>query len=180
MSRTAAATAAKATVATATWVTPLGRLVVGATERGLALVDFADDEAPETLVADLADALGVRPVRDPARTASVRRAIDDYLAGRSRAFDLPLDWTLAPEGFGRRVLRATARIPYGRVATYGEIAGRAGAPRGARAAGNALNRNPFLLVVPCHRVVPAGGGVGGYGGQEWRKEFLLRLEGHPV
>ena len=168
------------TLATATWDTALGRLVVGATERGLALVDFADDEAPEPFVAELADALGLREVRDPARTTPVRRAIDAYLAGDLRGFDLPLDWLLAPEGFGRRVLRATARIPYGRVATYGEVAGRAGAPRGARAAGNALNRNPLLLVVPCHRVVPAGGGVGGYGGQEWRKAFLLRLEGHPV
>ncbi|MFM8998981.1 MAG: methylated-DNA--[protein]-cysteine S-methyltransferase [Actinomycetota bacterium] len=169
-----------ATVATATWDTPLGRLVVGVTERGLAAVDLADDEAPEGIVADLADALGVRPVRDAARTTPARRAIDAYLAGRTRAFDLELDWSLAPEGFGRRVLRATTRIPYGRVATYGEIAGRAGAPRGARAAGNALNRNPFLLVVPCHRVVPAAGGIGGYGGKEWRKAFLLRLEGHPV
>jgi O6-methylguanine-DNA--protein-cysteine methyltransferase len=99
----------RATLATATWDTHLGRLVVGATERGLALVDFADDGAPETLVADLADALGVRPVRDAARTTPVRRAIDAYLAGRARGIDVPLDWTLAPEGFGRRVLKATAR-----------------------------------------------------------------------
>ena len=76
------------------------------------------------------------------------------------------------------MLRATASIPYGEVMTYGEVAEHAGSPRGARAAGNALNKNPVPIVVPCHRVVPAGGkGIGGYGGHEERKAHLLRLEG---
>jgi methylated-DNA-[protein]-cysteine S-methyltransferase len=75
------------------------------------------------------------------------------------------------------VLEATARIPFGAVSTYGTIAKVAGSPRAARAAGNALHDNPVPIVVPCHRVVPTGGGIGKYGGQEWRKEFLLRLEG---
>ena len=77
----------------------------------------------------------------------------------------------------RRVLEATAAIPFGSVSTYGDVAKRAGSPRAARAAGNALHDNPIPIVVPCHRVVPSGGGVGKYGGQEWRKEFLLDLEG---
>jgi methylated-DNA-[protein]-cysteine S-methyltransferase len=74
------------------------------------------------------------------------------------------------------VLEATARIPFGSVSTYGDVALRAG-PRAARAAGNALHDNPVPIVVPCHRVVPVGGGIGKYGGDEWRKEYLLRLEG---
>jgi methylated-DNA-[protein]-cysteine S-methyltransferase len=75
------------------------------------------------------------------------------------------------------VLETTAAIPFGSVSTYGDVAKRAGSPRAARAAGNALHDNPIPIVVPCHRVVPSGGGVGKYGGQEWRKEYLLRLEG---
>jgi O-6-methylguanine DNA methyltransferase len=69
------------------------------------------------------------------------------------------------------------RIPFGAVSTYGTVAKIAGSPRAARAAGNALHDNPVPIVVPCHRVVPSSGGIGKYGGQEWRKAFLLRLEG---
>jgi methylated-DNA-[protein]-cysteine S-methyltransferase len=75
------------------------------------------------------------------------------------------------------VLRATARVPFGQVTTYREVAGAAGSPRAARAAGNALGSNPIPIVVPCHRVVHAGGGLGGYTGGIERKEYLLRLEG---
>jgi methylated-DNA-[protein]-cysteine S-methyltransferase len=83
-------------------------------------------------------------------------------------------------GFSRRVLRAAARIPYGRVSTYRQVASRAGSPRASRAAGNALGRNPVPVVVPCHRVVHTGGGLGGYTGGLDRKRFLLRLEGAPA
>jgi methylated-DNA-[protein]-cysteine S-methyltransferase len=89
---------------------------------------------------------------------------------------LKLDWSLS-HGFQRRVLSRTARIPYGRVSTYKTIAAAAGSPRGARAAGNALGANPTPIVVPCHRVLHTGGGLGGYGGGLDRKEFLLKLEG---
>lgn len=165
-------------VALASWGTPLGRLVVGATERGVARIAFADDEPPDLVGEELADAFRARPVRDASLTAPVRRDLDAYLRGNLRRFALPVDWALVPEGFARRVLRATARIPFGDVATYGEVARRAGSPRAARAAGNALNGNPVPIVVPCHRVVPASGGIGGYGGSEWRKALLLGIEGH--
>ena len=69
------------------------------------------------------------------------------------------------------------RIGYGEVATYSEVAARAGSPRAVRAAGNALGANPIPIVVPCHRVLRTGGGLGGYGGGLERKQFLLRLEG---
>jgi methylated-DNA-[protein]-cysteine S-methyltransferase len=88
-----------------------------------------------------------------------------------------VDWSLTPAGFSRRVLEATAAIPYGAVSTYRDVARSAGSPRAARAAGNALHDNPVPIVVPCHRVVPSGGGIGKYGGQEWRKAYLLHLEG---
>ena len=94
----------------------------------------------------------------------------------ARRFDLPVDWSLV-HGFAVGVLRATARVPFGHVATYGEMAASAGSPRAARAAGNALHINPIPIVVPCHRIVPASGGLGGYGGGEDRKRFLLDLEG---
>jgi methylated-DNA-[protein]-cysteine S-methyltransferase len=106
-----------------------------------------------------------------------RRELEEYFESKRSGFDIPVDLTLAV-GFGRKVLRATARIPYGKVSTYREIAGRAGSPRGSRAAGNALGANPIPIVVPCHRVVATGGGLGGYTGGIDRKEFLLRLEGH--
>jgi methylated-DNA-[protein]-cysteine S-methyltransferase len=88
-----------------------------------------------------------------------------------------VDWSLAREGFGRRVLRATARIPYGEALTYRDVAARAGNPAAVRAAGNALGANPVPIVVPCHRVLRTGGGLGGYGGGTERKRFLLELEG---
>ncbi len=103
------------------------------------------------------------------------RELDAYFDRRLRTFTTPVDLPLVG-GFARRVLESTARIPYGAVATYGEIAKRAGSPRAGRAAGNALHRNPVPILIPCHRVVPAGGGLGGYGGCEERKAMLLALE----
>ena len=106
----------------------------------------------------------------------MRRELDEYFEGHRRRFDVPVDLSLT-KGFSRRVLRAAARIPFGTVATYREVATRAGSPRGMRAAGNALGSNPVPIVVPCHRVVYTGGGLGGYTGGLNRKVALLRLEG---
>ena len=156
--------------------TPTGRLLVAATPEGLVRVGFPE-EPVEHALQELADGISPRVLEDPGALDRVRRQLDEYFDGRRRTFACALDWRLAPAGFGRRVLEQTARIPYGAVSTYGEVAGRAGSARAARAAGNALHANPLPIVVPCHRVVPAGGGVGRYGGSEWRKEYLLRLEG---
>lgn len=106
----------------------------------------------------------------------VRRALDAYFAGTRLDFDLAVDLgDLAP--FHRRVLDATARVPAGRVATYTQIAVRAGSPHASRAAGNALHHNPVAIVVPCHRVLRTDGSLGGYGGGLPIKEWLLRHEG---
>ena len=89
---------------------------------------------------------------------------------------MPIDWRLV-RGFAGDVLRATARIPFGGVSSYREIAAAAGSPNAYRAAGNALGSNPVPIVVPCHRVLHAGGGLGGYTGGLERKRYLLQLEG---
>jgi methylated-DNA-[protein]-cysteine S-methyltransferase len=89
---------------------------------------------------------------------------------------MPLDHRLT-RGFTRRVLEATSRIGYGRTATYREVASHAGSARAVRAAGNALGSNTLPIVVPCHRVVRSGGGLGGYTGGVERKLYLLSLEG---
>jgi methylated-DNA-[protein]-cysteine S-methyltransferase len=106
----------------------------------------------------------------------VRRELDEYFDNKRTDFDLAIDWALYSE-FGRRVLQATAAIPYGQTATYGEVAARAGNPKASRAAGRALGANAIPIVVPCHRVVGTGGKLTGYTGGMHRKEALLRLEG---
>jgi methylated-DNA-[protein]-cysteine S-methyltransferase len=110
-----------------------------------------------------------------ARWPELERQLREYYAGERREFDLPLRLLGTP--FQERVWRALLEIAYGHTVTYGEIAGAAGRPRAVRAAGSAVGSNPLTVIVPCHRVVPAGGGVGSYGGGPARKRRLLRLEG---
>jgi methylated-DNA-[protein]-cysteine S-methyltransferase len=160
----------------ATLDTPIGRLLVATTSRGLVRLAFPE-ETEEHVLEELAAALSPRVLESPAMTDVVRRQLERYFEGRVHAFRTRIDWSLISAGFFRRVLEETARIPFGSVSTYGEMAKRAGSPRAARAAGNALHDNPVPIVVPCHRVVPSSGGIGKYGGQEWRKAFLLDLEG---
>jgi methylated-DNA-[protein]-cysteine S-methyltransferase len=153
---------------------PIGPLTVAGTRRGLVLVAFEPPD--DALLQRLADRLSPRVLEAPAHLDEARRELDEYFEGDRTEFDLPIDWSLV-RGFARRVLRATAAIRYGEVSTYTKVAGRAGNPRASRAAGNALGGNPIPVVVPCHRVLRSGGGLGGYGGGIERKEFLLRLEG---
>jgi methylated-DNA-[protein]-cysteine S-methyltransferase len=155
---------------------PVGRLLVATTREGLVRVEFVEG-AIDVVLDELAADLSPRVLESAAMTDSVRRELDAYFEGRLRGFRTRIDWSLVSPGFFRRVLEATARIPFGAVSTYGSIAKIAGSPRAARAAGNALHDNPVPIVVPCHRVVPSSGGIGKYGGEEWRKAYLLRLEG---
>jgi methylated-DNA-[protein]-cysteine S-methyltransferase len=155
---------------------PVGSLLVAVTRNGLVRLEYPGDSL-DHMLEDLADRVSPRLLESAAMTDQVRRQLDAYFEGRLRVFRTRIDWTLVGPGFFRRVLEATARIPFGAVSTYGTIAKVAGSPRAARAAGNALHDNPVPIVVPCHRVVPSSGGIGKYGGDEWRKAFLLRLEG---
>ena len=150
---------------------PIGRLVVARTDRGIARVGFPEEPAALDELADEGELVWDRGALEP-----FLRELRDYFAGSRKRFTVGVDLSRV-RGFARRALAATARVPYGSVATYGEVAARAGSPRGARAAGNALASNPVPILVPCHRIVPAAGGIGGFGGHEERKEFLLRLEG---
>lgn len=154
---------------------PLGKLIVAVTPRGVVRIAY-EGELEEGVLRELAERVSPRVLRAPERTDTARRELEGYFAGSVRRFDLPVDWSLV-HGFAVGVLQATARVPFGHVATYGEMAASAGSPRAARAAGNALHINPIPIVVPCHRIVPASGGIGGYGGGEDRKRFLLDLEG---
>ena len=156
--------------------TPVGRLLVASTREGLVRLAFPEEREDDVLD-ELAATLSPRVLESASMTDAVRRQLDAYFAGRLRGFRAKVDWALTPPGFFRRVLEATARIPFGSVSTYGTVAKVAGSPRAARAAGNALHDNPIPIVVPCHRVVPSAGGIGKYGGQEWRKQYLLQLEG---
>jgi methylated-DNA-[protein]-cysteine S-methyltransferase len=157
--------------------TPLGRLLLGATARGLVRVGLPV-ETEDAVLEELADRISPRVLRAaPEALTRARRQLDEYFAGRRLRFEVPLDWRLAA-GFRREVLRATARIPYGRTRSYAEMAARAGRPRAFRAAGTALATNPLPILVPCHRVLPTGGGIGGYRGGAAAKAQLLALEGN--
>jgi methylated-DNA-[protein]-cysteine S-methyltransferase len=157
---------------------PVGTLVAATTESGLACLSYSDHDGGVDAVLDrLAAKLSPRILEAPARLDAVRRELDEYFEHRRRDFDLPIDFSLASP-FGRRVLQATAAIPFGEVSTYAKVAAEAGNPKASRAAGNALGANPLPIVVPCHRVLHTGGkGIGNYTGGVHRKEALLRLEG---
>ena len=157
---------------------PLGPLFAAVTRRGLVTLSYGEDEF-EVEAQLLARLVSPRILRAPRRVGRVRRQLEEYFEGRRRRFDVPIDWSLV-RGFGRDVLAATAQIPYGHVLSYREVAAVARRPAAARAAGNALSANPIPIVVPCHRVVHSGGGLGGYTGGLERKRFLLELEGVAV
>jgi methylated-DNA-[protein]-cysteine S-methyltransferase len=154
--------------------TPVGTLLIAATERGLCRIAY--DAEPERELDRLADAFGLRVLRSAPPIDPARRQLDEYFEGKRRRFDLAVDLALQAD-FNRRVLRELARVPYGEVVTYGELAARAARPRAARAVGTVMNRNPLPIVLPCHRVIGANGKLVGYGGGLDRKEALLRLEG---
>jgi methylated-DNA-[protein]-cysteine S-methyltransferase len=173
----AAAAAGLLDVAYATTDSPLGTLLLAATPRGLVRLAYVDFEDETEVLEHLAATLSPRVLVAPRKLDEPRRELDQYFAGRRRQFELPLDWQLT-RGFGRRVLEATARIPFGGTATYKQVATEAGNARAYRAAGNALGSNPLPIVVPCHRILQSGGGLGGYTGGLDRKRVLLGVEGY--
>jgi methylated-DNA-[protein]-cysteine S-methyltransferase len=153
---------------------PIGELLVATTQRGLCRIAY--DAESDREVERLAKAFGVRVLRSAKPIDPARRELDEYFDGRRRTFDLPVDVAFLAD-FNRRVLQELARVPYGEVVTYGELAARAERPRAARAVGTVMNRNPLPIVLPCHRVIGASGKLVGYAGGLERKETLLRLEG---
>lgn len=152
-------------------------------ELGAMVLAVADDrvvassfEPEDVVAARLARRLSPRVLRQPHRLDPVRRQLDEFLSGRRSAFDITVDLALATP-FQRSVLQAlAASTPYGTTTSYGALARRIGRPAAARAVGTALRGNPCCVLVPCHRVVAAGGAASGYAGGTAAKEFLLRLE----
>jgi methylated-DNA-[protein]-cysteine S-methyltransferase len=157
---------------------PVGRLLLAATGEGLVCLHYVNhDDDLEQSLEQLAARLSPRVLRAPRRLDTPRRELDEFFAGSRRDFDIPLDYSMVKPGFTRRVLEQTARIPFGETVSYKGIAGRAGNERAFRAAGTALGSNPLPIVVPCHRVLHSGGGLGGYTGGLEIKRKLLAIEG---
>lgn len=151
----------------------LGSILVAATERGVCNVRFGDDA--EALAAALGREFPFAELaQDDARLAPAVDALLAYLDGRAPVFDVELD--VRASQFQRRVWAAIRSIPYGRTQTYGALAAAIGRPRAARAVARACASNPVALAIPCHRVVPADGGAGGYRWGEARKRALLERE----
>jgi len=153
---------------------PIGDLLVAASDRGLATISFDPD--PGERLEQLARIAGPRVLRSPRTVDVARRELDEYFAGRRRAFDLTLDLRELP-AFTISVLDELVRVPYGETTTYGALAQRVGRPRAARAVGTVMNRNRIPIVLPCHRVVGSTGDLTGYAGGLARKAKLLELEG---
>ena len=162
-------------VAIATVGSPIGDLLIAVTERGLVRVAFQGEDR-DNVLEELSRRLSPRILESARASDEVRRELDQYFAGERTRFDVAVDRRLIGD-FARKVLGATARVPFGRTTTYGEVATKIGSPRAARAVGNALGSNPIPIVIPCHRVLRSGGALGGYGGGVDRKQRLLRLEG---
>jgi methylated-DNA-[protein]-cysteine S-methyltransferase len=162
-------------VAYTTIDSPFGPLLIAATPKGLVRVNLPAYDPEETLE-ELAAKVSPRVLEAPARLDEARRELDLYFEGRLTEFELPIDWQLTG-GFRGKVQRAINRIPYGQTRTYTDMARSAGNERAVRAAGTACGSNPIPIVVPCHRVLRSGGGLGGYGGGLPMKETLLKLEG---
>ena len=157
--------------------TPIGTLVVVQGGHGIMRVAFQEEPEDHTL-AEVAAHVGPRIVASDRETAAVRDALEAYFAGEGDPHALPVDLSLVGAPFRRTVLETLHReVGRGEVVTYGALAGQSGRPRAARAVGTACARNPVPIIVPCHRVLPGGGGIGSYGGGVERKRALLELEG---
>ena len=153
---------------------PLGPLLLAATEQGLLRVAYAREDHDRVL-AQLASSVSARVLRAPARTDLAARELEEYFAGQRTAFDLPLDLRLST-GFRRTVLVHLADIAYGTTASYAAVAGATGNPGAVRAVGTACATNPLPVVLPCHRVIRSDGSVGQYVGGVDAKRTLLSLE----
>jgi len=154
--------------------TPIGPLLLGATSDAVVLCDFAERPMIDAQLAAVRRRIGPTRLGDGPLLDRLESQIGEFLAGDRRDFDLPLD---APGSeFQERVWSELRRIPYGETISYRELAARVGVPAASRAVGRANGSNRLALIIPCHRVVAANGGLGGYGGGLPAKEWLLTLE----
>lgn len=153
---------------------PLGALLLAATERGLVRVAFAS-EGHDRVLETLGQKLSPRILRAPARLDQAMRQLDEYFAKHRQVFDLRLDLSLS-RGFRQLVQQHLPEIGYGQTRSYRQVAELVGNPKAVRAVGTACATNPLPVVVPCHRVLRADGTLGGYVGGAEAKATLLHLE----
>ncbi|HXZ27586.1 MAG TPA: methylated-DNA--[protein]-cysteine S-methyltransferase [Terriglobales bacterium] len=149
---------------------PVGKLLLGVSSRGLACLEFDRRDFPPRSLRRK-----TQWVESEAETRPYARELQEYFAGQRREFSFALD--LRGTDFQKRCWQELLRIPYGKTKSYAEIARAVGRPAAFRAVGQANHRNPVAIVVPCHRVITADGRLGGYGGGLEVKRHLLRLEG---
>jgi methylated-DNA-[protein]-cysteine S-methyltransferase len=154
---------------------PVGPLLLAATDVGLVRVAYQREDH-DTVLQTLADRISPRILHAPARLDTTARELEEYFTGTRRTFDVPLDWRLSA-GFRASVLHRLPDIGYGHTASYAAVATLAGNPNAVRAVGTACATNPLPVLVPCHRVVRSDGAMGGYLGGVEAKHTLLTLEG---
>ena len=156
---------------------PIGTLLVVQGSSGVARVAFPE-EPEDRVLAEVASHFGPRIVASDRELSPTRETLEAYFAGEGDPHVLPVDLSLVSAPFRRAVLDTLHdEVGRGEVVTYGSLARLAGNPRAFRAAATACARNPIPILVPCHRVLPSGGGIGNYGGGRERKRALLELEG---
>ena len=157
-------------------VSPVGPLLLGATDEAVVLVEFATFDHLDVQLERLRKQLSGSFAHSPKHPllAQLRRELAEYFTGARRQFDVPVRYH--GSGFQESVWSALRNIPYGETCSYAAIARSLGDPKATRAVGMANGANPIAIVIPCHRVVNASGELGGYGGGRWRKQLLLDLE----
>ncbi|GAB2506629.1 Methylated-DNA--protein-cysteine methyltransferase, constitutive [Corynebacterium atrinae] len=153
---------------------PLGPLLLAATEKGLVRVAF-EVEGFDAVLTTIAAKVSPRVLEAPARLDTVAGELEEYFSGRRQVFDLPLDFALSA-GFRREVHSFLPRITYGNTRSYKEVAALVGKPTAIRAVGTACATNPLPVIIPCHRVLRSDGTLGGYLGGLEAKSILLDLE----
>jgi O-6-methylguanine DNA methyltransferase len=158
--------------------TPIGRMTIGATASTVVLADFTNRPMMRSQLASVRRRIGPTVPGDSPLLRRVEAQLREYFGGERDAFDLPIDLPGSP--FQERVWSELQRIPYGRTISYRELAERVDAAPGWRAVGRANGSNRLAVIVPCHRVVATGGGLGGYGGGLAAKRYLLDLESATV
>lgn len=161
------------TITYSTVETPFGQMGIARSATGLCRVLFPEEAPFETALKH--DFPKATISRDDHVCADINKQINEYFSGKRTEFDLIIDLQSPP--FYKKALQAVNKVPYGKTASYKEIALKAGNVKAVRAAGSANANNPIPIVIPCHRILNTGGGLGGYGGNLQRKAFLLELEG---
>ena len=140
--------------------TPLGKIIAVADEEGLCSLDFDENASASD--------------EENVHLTQLQRELTEYFAGKRKTFDVRLNPSGTP--FQMAVWRTLCDIPYGSVISYSQEAQMLSHEKAVRAVANANGKNPIPIIIPCHRVIAKGGGIGGYSGGIWRKEFMLELE----